>query len=99
MVPFPDKLAAEIMLVLMPESKTTGQIHEELGTVAIETVRYMVTAMQLLGLVRSIAIVEGPPRDVVWTLSEHAMSHNEQRLGCRACELRERMLWGGPVLE
>lgn len=99
MTPFPESIAAEIMLILMADAKPTSDICDELGIYSIETVRYLVSCMQLLGLVESVAISEGPPRDILWCLSDHALHHREQRLTCWACGLRERMVWGGPVLE
>ena len=92
-------MVGKILIELVVEEASTQDLAERVG-VSFEALRYAITILQLMGVVKSLAIVKQEGRDdIIWVLTEHAQSHHEGWTRCPACSLREKLLWGGIPLE
>ena len=80
----------------MGESKTTSQITHELGT-RLPHIRREIILMHHYGLLEPVGVQstfgeEGRGAyyaDLLWTLTQHSLEHDDNIEGCRACNLRE----------
>ena len=99
MKPYNQKMWGDILLALMDECQSTGQIAYELQA-RLARVRAELILMHHFDLVEPIGIRsdDGPLRasgyylDLLWETTRHTKEHIDTNPGCRGCRIREQLL-------
>jgi hypothetical protein len=85
-----------IIIALMCRAQTTSQITHEIRR-ELRAVRREIILMHHFGLIAPIGVKSEPGEEghdgyypnILWDLTEHSKSHDQNWEGCRACDLRE----------